>query len=132
MKDVYIFPAVFQKSPEGISIYFPDLPGCLPCADTFENAFKNAREALQLHIFGMEEDGEEIPAPTSPEKIKIVKDEMIALIEVEMSPFREKMKNKSTNKVVKIPVWLDILARKKKINYSGFLQESLKNYLGVA
>ena len=39
----YIFPAVFTEEPQGISIFFPDLPGCLPCADDFDEAFKNAR-----------------------------------------------------------------------------------------
>lgn len=34
MKDTYIYPAVFDISNDGISIEFPDLPGCLPCADT--------------------------------------------------------------------------------------------------
>ena len=32
MKDTYIFPAVFDFADDGISIEFPDLPGCLPCA----------------------------------------------------------------------------------------------------
>ena len=38
MKDTYIYPAVFDISNDGISIEFPDLPGCLPCADTIEEA----------------------------------------------------------------------------------------------
>ena len=37
----------------------------------------------------------------------------------------------STNKTVTIPRWLDMLARKEKVNYSHLLQESLKNYLGL-
>ncbi len=44
MKDTYIFPAVFSFASDGISISFPDLPGCLPCADTAEEAAKNAKE----------------------------------------------------------------------------------------
>ena len=132
MKDDYIFPAVFHTATDGISIYFPDLPGCLSCADNFELAFKRAKEALQLHIFGMEEDGEEIPAPSSMNAIKLESCETLTLIEVWMPPFREKMLNQSTHKTVTIPRWLDTLARKEKVNYSRFLQESLKNYLGVS
>ena len=41
------------------------------------------------------------------------------------------MLNKSTNKTVTIPRWLDILAKKEKVNYSHLLQEALKNYRGV-
>ena len=131
MKDTYVFPAVFHVADDGISIHFPDLPGCLPCADTMEIAFRNAKEALQLHLYGMEEDGEEIPEPSRVDHISLESCETLAMIEAWMPPFREKMLNKSTTKTVTIPRWLDILARKEKVNYSHLLQDSLKTYLGV-
>lgn len=131
MKDEYIFPAIFHEAEDGISISFPDLPGCLPCASGMEEAFRNAKEALQLHIFGMEEDGEPIPSPSSVSSLTCHKGDSIAMIRAWMPPFREKMLNKSTNKTVTIPRWLDILAKKEKVNYSHLLQEALKNYLGV-
>ncbi|MEA4993275.1 MAG: type II toxin-antitoxin system HicB family antitoxin, partial [Oscillibacter sp.] len=64
MKQYYRYPAIFYFDSDGIAIEFPDLPGCLPCADTEEEAFENAREALGLHLFGMEQDGDPIPSPT--------------------------------------------------------------------
>ena len=131
MKDAYTFPAIFHEASDGISIHFPDLPGCLPCAQTMEEAFHNAKEALQLHLYGMEEDGEEIPEPSRLASLSCRKGESLAMIDAWMPPFREKMLNKSTSKTVTIPRWLDILARKEKVNYSHLLQESLKNYLGV-
>lgn len=131
MKDEYIFPAIFHEAEDGISISFPDLPGCLPCASDMEEAFRIAKEALQLHIFGMEEDGEPIPSPSSVSSLPCHKGDSIAMIRAWMPPFREKMLNKSTNKTVTIPRWLDILAKKEKVNYSHLLQEALKNYLGV-
>lgn len=132
MKDTYVYPAIFYDDPDGISIEFPDLPGCLPCAHTMEDAFKNAKEALQLHLYSMEEDGEEIPEPSHVSDIKPDSDSgSIVMIEAWMPPFREKMLNKSTTKTVTIPRWLDILARKEKVNYSHLLQDSLKTYLGV-
>ena len=60
-KNQYLFPAIFTQEEKGISINFPDLPGCLPCADTMEEAVKNAKEALGLHLYGMEKDGDVIP-----------------------------------------------------------------------
>lgn len=131
MKDTYIFPALFGQDNTGISILFPDLPGCLPCADTMEEAFQNAKEALQLHLYGMEEDGEEIPKPSNITDLHPDKKQLVVAIEVWMPPFREKMLNKSTNKTVTIPRWLDILAKKNNVNYSHLLQASLKKYLGV-
>lgn len=131
MKDSYIFPAIFHTAADGISIYFPDLPGCLSCANNFELAFERAKESLQLHIFGMEEDGEKIPEPSSVNGIKIKSNEILAMIEVWMPPFREKIFNKSVHKTITIPLWLDKLAKREQINYSQLFQESLKNYLGV-
>lgn len=90
MKDEYIFPAIFHEAEDGISIYFPDLPGCLPCASDMEEAFRNAKEALQLHIFGMEEDGESIPSPSSVSALTCGKGDSIAMIRAWMPPFREK------------------------------------------
>ena len=131
MKDTYIFPVLFEQDDTGISIVFPDLPGCLPCADTLEEAFQNAKEALQLHLYGMEEDGEEIPEPSNLTDLHPEPNQVVAVIEAWMPPFREKMLNKSTNKTVTIPRWLDILAKKNNVNYSHLLQDSLKQYLGV-
>lgn len=47
-KDRYSYVAVFSYEENGISIEFPDLPGCLPCAekDNTEEALKNAKELL--------------------------------------------------------------------------------------
>ena len=132
MKDVYVYPAIFYDDADGISIEFPDLPGCLPCAHSMEEAFNNAKEALQLHLYSMEEEGEPIPEPSRVSAIK--PDDAngsVVMIEAWMPPFREKMLNKPTTKPVTIPRWLDILARKEKINYSHLLQDSLKKYLGV-
>lgn len=132
MKDFYAFPAVFHVADDGISITFPDLPGCLPCANSMEEAFANAREALQLHLYGMEEDNEPIPEPAAIKNIVLGSDDTIAMIEAWMPPFRERMDNKAVNKTVTLPRWLDTLAKKEKINYSHIFQQSLKKYLGVA
>jgi predicted RNase H-like HicB family nuclease len=132
MKDNYTFPAIFDIAKDGISIYFPDLPGCLPCAGNMEEAFQNAKEALQLHLFGMEEDGEVIPQPSDLKKIKVAPHQVLTMIEAWMPPFREKMLNKAMNKTVTIPRWLNTIAEKEKVNYSHVLQEALKDYLGVS
>lgn len=131
MKDYYQFPAVFDIADDGISIFFPDLAGCLPCADNMQEAFNNAKEALQLHLFGMEEDGEEIPEPTSPLNIKVEQNQVLAMIEAWMPPFREKMLNKSVKKTLTIPAWLNTKAMENNINFSNVLQEALLKRLGL-
>jgi predicted RNase H-like HicB family nuclease len=49
----------------GFSAWFPDFAGCVTASDTLDDICDNAREALELHIEGMLEDGEEIPTPSS-------------------------------------------------------------------
>jgi predicted RNase H-like HicB family nuclease len=55
--------AVFEPIETGYSVYFPDLPGCISYGENFNEALIQATEALGLHIYGMEKDGDVIPVP---------------------------------------------------------------------
>lgn len=96
LKGRYSYVAVFSYDADGISIEFPDLPGCLPCADkdNTEMALKNAKEALGLHIFGMEQDGEDLPAPTPITSLQLKPNQLPVLIDVFMPPVREQAKSR--------------------------------------
>ena len=131
MKDTYIFPAVLDFADDGISIEFPDLPGCLPCADSLETAVKNANEALKLHLFGMEEDNEDIPEPTPINEIRTGANQSILLVDVFMPPFREKMHTKFVKKTLSIPSWLNAEAEHRGVNFSQVLQNALTEKLGL-
>jgi predicted RNase H-like HicB family nuclease len=48
---------------------FPDFPGCVTAGSTIEEARQLAEEALQMHVEGMTEDGEALPAPSSLDAI---------------------------------------------------------------
>lgn len=130
-KDYYVYPAIFSYSDEGISIEFPDLPGCLPCADTTEEAVSNAKEAMGLHLFGMEEDNDSIPEPTSITDIKLESNQVLMLIEVFMPMMREAIQNEAVKKTLTIPRWLNVIAEKNKINFSQVLQAALKEKLNI-
>lgn len=131
MKDTYIFPAVLDFAEDGISIEFPDLPGCLPCAEDPESAIRNANEALKLHLFGMEEDNEEIPEPTPVNKIKTRANQSILLVDVFMPPFREKMHTRFIKKTLSIPSWLNAEAEHRGVNFSQVLQNALIEKLNL-
>ena len=79
-KDYYIYPAIFDYADDGISISFPDLPGCFSCANTDEEALFMAKNALGLHICNMEDDGDEIPVPTVLKNIKAKDNQKAVLI----------------------------------------------------
>ncbi|GHV94504.1 hypothetical protein AGMMS50293_12470 [Spirochaetia bacterium] len=41
--------AVFETDGgSGMSVYFPDVPGCVSCGDNFDHALRMAKEALAL------------------------------------------------------------------------------------
>lgn len=65
-------------------VRFPDFPGCVTAGIDFDDARRMAREALALHIAGMEEDGEPIPQPSSFEAVMADKENhnsVVTLIE---------------------------------------------------
>ena len=130
-KDAYTFPAILTYEDKGISIEFPDLPGCLPCALTTEEAVKNSKEAMALHLCGMEEENIEIPEPTSIEKIKLKQHQTLLLVEVFMPLYRDAVENSYVSKNVTLPLWLKKEAEKNKINFSKVLQVALKDKLGI-
>ena len=131
MKNNYIFPAILEYAEDGVSVSFPDLKGCFSYGDTEEEAMENAKEALELHLFGMEEEGIEILEHTPIKELKCEEKEIITLIRVWMIPVRDQMKNKAVKKTLTVPAWLNDEAVKQKVNFSAILQASLKDYLGI-
>jgi len=131
-KDVYIFPAILtQYEDDNIGITFPDLPGCVSNAKNIEEAVKNAKEALALHIFGMEEDDIEIPSPSPIINLKLDSNEIPLLVEVYMPLYRSAIESATVKTTVTMPQWLKALAEKNNVNFSQVLQNALKEYLGI-
>lgn len=59
------YAIVIEKANGNYSAYVPDLPGCIAAADTVEETDQLIREAVEIHLRGMREDGIPIPEPTS-------------------------------------------------------------------
>lgn len=130
--DRYLFPAIFEPGyVQGYCVSYPDLPGCITEGTDLQEALRMAKEALELHLYGMEQDGDSIPIPTPPEKITVPKESFINVIEVWMPLVRDDMANRAVKKTLTIPKWLNDLAEQKKVNFSHVLQSALKNHLGV-
>ena len=57
------YVAVIHKDADSdYGVSFPDFPGCISAGSSVDEARDMAREALALHVHGMQEDGEAIPA----------------------------------------------------------------------
>lgn len=133
-KDRYSYVALFTYEDDGICIDFPDLPGCCPCADKddTEMALKNAKEALGLHIWGMEQEGEQLPEPTLITALNPESNQVPVLVDVFMPPVRERVNNKFVKKTLSLPAWLAAKADEDGVNCSRIFQNALIEYLGVS
>jgi len=102
-QDRYYFPAVFTYEPgQEIAVVFPDLD-VATSGVTQEDAFRSARELLGCVLFGMEEDGEAIPAPSSLESLHMDANERSALIDVYMPAVRLAKSGKTVYPIVLTP-----------------------------
>lgn len=130
--DRYRYIAVLEYGEKGtIGVYFPDLPGCVSGGDTTEKAVEGAKEALLLHLYGMEEDGDEIPAPSELKDIQFEKNELPMLIEVYMKPFKEKILKHYVKKTLSIPKWVNTIAEEQGVNFSAVLLKGLKEQCNI-
>jgi predicted RNase H-like HicB family nuclease len=59
------YAMIIETGQRNYSAYLPDLPGCVATGKTIEEVRERMREAIELHIAGMREDGLPIPEPTS-------------------------------------------------------------------
>ena len=59
------YAIVIEKAENNYAAYVPDLPGCVATGETIEETEQQIREAIDLHLRGMREDGLPIPEPSS-------------------------------------------------------------------
>jgi len=60
------YTIVIEQADDGsYSVYVPDLPGCVSCGDTIEEARAMIKEAITGHIQLLKDSGEPIPEPRS-------------------------------------------------------------------
>lgn len=59
------YAVVIEKAGANFSAYVPDLPGCVATGSTVAETEILIREAIELHLSGMREDGNAIPLPSS-------------------------------------------------------------------
>ena len=125
----YFYPAVFTYDPgQEISIVFPDL-NCATSGVNDDDALLSARELLGCVLNGLEEDGEEIPAPTPLSEVELQQNQRSVLVDVYMPSVRMAQINRSVNRTVTLPAWLNAAALERNINFSQVLQDALKAQL---
>jgi predicted RNase H-like HicB family nuclease len=59
------YAMIIEKGKRNYSAYLPDLPGCIVTGESPEEVEQRMREAVEVHLRGMREDGLPIPEATS-------------------------------------------------------------------
>lgn len=129
----YIYPAIFTPEKEGgYSIMFPDIDGCYTCGENLDDGLSMANDALALMLVQLEDDKEDIPAPTPINKLKLKKNEFSTLISADTIKYRHTLNNAAVKKTLSIPAWLNDAAISAGINFSQVLQDALKTQLHLS
>lgn len=59
------YMVVIERGETSWGAHVPDLPGCVAVGETREEVLQLIREAIELHIDGLKEDGLPVPTPSS-------------------------------------------------------------------
>lgn len=127
----YFYPAVFTyEEGQEIAVFFPDLD-VATSGENEDDALLSARELLGVVLSGLEEDGDVIPKASSLRDVVVEENEKVVLIDVFMPSYRMASVNRSVNRTVTLPAWLNAAALEVNLNFSQVLQEALKEKLAI-
>ena len=65
------FTVVIEQGPRSYGAYVPDLPGCVAVGESRAEVCGLIREAIELYVETLEEDGQPVPAPQAYELIQV-------------------------------------------------------------
>ncbi|TPV94459.1 MAG: CopG family transcriptional regulator [Myxococcales bacterium FL481] len=129
------FPGIIRKDRRSdYGVEFPDLPGCVTAAKNLGDLRRMAQEAIELHLEGLEEAGDALPAPSLLDDVL----EAVAAAPGEgflcVTGFRVELKRGKAVRVnITLPSMLlediDTYAKGSARSRSGFLQEAARHFI---
>jgi len=124
---------VHKEAKSDFGVSFPDFPGCITAGKDIDEAKDLAQEALLLHVQGMLEDGEQLPAPSRLEDIMSDPDSADAIAYLVISVPDTKPRTVRVN--VTVPEMtlrqIDIAAKKRGMSRSSFLIHAAQNAIDL-
>ena len=123
------YPVVISKGQEFLIVSVPD------CAidtqgENVVDAIEMARDAISIWCVGEQDAGRQLPVPSELSAIKCNPDEVLTLVDVDIAAYKRKLDTRTVRKNLTVPSWLSEQAEQAGINFSGVLQEALKQKLG--
>ena len=127
------YPIVIHKergSDYGVTV--PDLPGCFTAGRTLDEALAMAREAIELHLEGLIEQGEAVPRPHAIEDYKDepqYKSGTWAVVSVAQADLRVRAKRINVSIPERVLDAVDRFARTEHETRSGLLVKAATAYI---
>ncbi len=131
----YVYQAIFTPEEEGgYSVRFPDIQNCFTGSETLAGAMEMANDVLCLMLYDLEQSNAEIPAASSVAAMQSQTEEgeFVTLISCDTIAYRKFYDSRAVKKTLSIPSWLNDMAERAGINFSGTLQEALKQQLNIS
>jgi predicted RNase H-like HicB family nuclease len=63
------YMVVVERGPSSFGAYVPNLPGCVAAGDSREEVLFLIREAIELHLQALQEQGQLPPPPSSSSEV---------------------------------------------------------------
>lgn len=119
---------VHKEKNTDFGVCFPDFPGCITTGETMDLAKDMAKEALDFHIRGMQEDGDEIPDPSKLEDIMAQDDfsDAIAFLVIPVDVQRKKAVRINITVPEEILAQIDAAAREKGYSRSSLMTQAAR------
>ncbi|MFZ5452667.1 MAG: type II toxin-antitoxin system HicB family antitoxin [Thermodesulfobacteriota bacterium] len=124
--------AVVHKEPTSdYGVSFPDFPGCITAGTTIDEAKDLAYEALLLHLGGLREDGEQLPAPSDLEDIVADPEnaDAVAFLVVSVPDAQGKAKRINITIPEETLRRVDAAAKRRGLSRSSFLTRAAQEVL---
>lgn len=125
------YPIVLTQGKEYVVVSIPDFDIHTQGTD-LADAIAMARDAIGMVGIDMEDDGEELPLPSTITDLPTPDENAIfTLVDIDFEEYRRKHENRTVKKNCTIPSWLNMEAEKAGINFSAVLQAALKEELKI-
>lgn len=115
----------FDKNEDGSIDYYVSF------AEKIDEIGVTIRDRLSLKLADLLDMRKEFPKATKQEEIVLKENQYINYISIDPIYEVSKVTNQLKRKTLNIPIWLDIVATEKKLNFSQLLQKELKKELGI-
>jgi len=121
-----------KKSDYGVTV--PDLPGCFSAGSTMDETLAMAREAIELHIEGLIDEGLPIPDPTPIDRLRRKTDYtggIWAVVEIDPANLRTRSKRVNITLPERVLESIDRFAASEGETRSGLLMKAVTSYIGT-